>query len=155
MSSGKDKKIELKKAAYERRKMCPDCKTAMEYMYGEEFKCPACGRMEKSDFGKVKEYLEENGPQPAIIINQNTGVSLEYINELLRQGRIEVPDGSEIYIKCQSCGTDIRYGRYCPECTVKMSKLLSGAIWSTDMGEKPRNKKSDGEMHYLKRIKRK
>ncbi|MGN0407927.1 MAG: hypothetical protein ACI4EJ_06695 [Bacteroides sp.] len=138
---------------YERVKECPACGASMQYIFGEQFQCPKCGRTELSDFGKVKQFLEENGPQPAIIINQETNVSIEYINLLLRQGRIEVPDGSEIYIKCQKCGTDIRYGRYCPDCMLKIAKSVNGVMWMDDVGEKP-TRKIGSEMHYLDRLKK-
>jgi hypothetical protein len=150
----RDAKKDLHRNVYERVKFCPECRSPMQYMYGEEFECPQCKRRELSDFGKVKEFLDTHGPQPAVVINQNTGVELDYINMLLRQGRIEVPDGSEVYIKCQKCGTDIRYGRYCPECMVKVSKELNGIMWSTDMGEKPKVKKQEGTMHYMDKMRK-
>lgn len=138
---------------YEHTMLCPDCHEKMEYVFGERFICHKCGRIEMSDFGKVKEFIEENGPQPAIAINHATGVSLNYINKLLMQGRIEIPDGSEVYIKCQRCGTDIRYGRFCPECMMRMGNSINGVMSMEEVGERPKNvKKRNGEMHYLDKL---
>ena len=138
-----------KKIHYEKAKECARCGSVMRYIYGEMFECPTCGYKEPTDFGKVREFLEVNGPQPAIVISENTGVTVECINELLREGRIEIPDGSEVFIKCQKCGTDIRYGRYCPDCMMKMTKSVSNALWMPEVGEKPKMKQVEGKMHYL------
>lgn len=140
------------KYTFEMTKLCPDCGTKMKYIYGEMFECPTCGKKQLSDFGLVREYLDSHGPQPAIIISEATGVSVDVIDHFLRQGRVEIPDGSGVYIKCQSCGADIRYGRYCPECMAKMSKKLGKALLASDMGERP-TKKADmsGKMHILSR----
>ena len=122
----------------------------MVYIYGEMYQCPVCGRKELSDFGKVREFLDANGPQPAAVIADATGVSLHAIDQFLRQGRVEIPDGSDVYIKCQNCGTEIRYGRYCPECMAKISKNINAAMWNQDVGEKPKMKhNAAGKMHTL------
>ncbi len=132
---------------FERIKFCPLCGEPMKYMFGEVYKCIKCGRKELSDFGKVREYLDEAGPQPAVVIARETGVALEVIDKFLREGRVEIPDGSDIYIKCQGCGTDIRYGRFCPECMLRMTKDLGQAMLAPEVGEKPRSK--SGKMHTL------
>ena len=119
----------------------------MNYIYGEMFQCPACGRKERTDFGKVREFLEIAGPQPAVIISEETGVPLKVIDKFLREGRVEIPDGSPVYIRCQGCGTDIRYGRFCPDCMLRLSKSLQHAMLAPEVGEKPRT--NSGRMHTL------
>ena len=114
---------------YERVKKCPRCSNNMKYIYGEIFECPFCGYKELSDFGKVRDFLDKAGPQPAVIISQETGVPLDVIDAFLREGRVEIPDGSDMYIKCQSCGTDIRYGRYCPDCMLKITKNIGQVMY--------------------------
>lgn len=146
MASGLDKS-KLTDRVYDKIKLCPICHNHMNYIYGEMFQCPSCGRKERTDFGKVREFLEIAGPQPAVIIAEETGVELKVIEKFLREGRVEIPDGSPVYIKCQSCGTDIRYGRYCPDCMLRLSKSLSVAILAPEVGEKPRTK--SGKMHTL------
>ena len=44
------------------------------------YKYPGCGRKEPTDFGKVRDFLDTNGPQPAIVIADATGVSLDVID---------------------------------------------------------------------------
>lgn len=145
------KEIQSRKhRTYEKAKLCPRCGTSMKYVYGELFECPQCGLKERSDFGKVRDFLDTNGPQPAIVIADATGVEINIINEFLKEGRVEIPDGSSIYIQCQGCGADIRYGRFCPDCMQKMTKNLGTALWMPDVGEKPRHKTDmTGKMHTL------
>lgn len=141
---------EMLRERLEHSMLCPKCNIAMDYVYGERFLCSDCGYSALSDFGKVKEFIEEYGPQPAVDISEGTGVSLDYINELLRQGRIEIPEGSDVYIHCQKCGADIRYGRYCPECMMKLTHSIEGVITSmVEVGEKPKTRGSG--MHYKQR----
>ena len=147
-----EKMKKRKEVKFEKAKICPFCGNNMKYVYGEMYECPGCGRKEPTDFGKVRDFLDTNGPQPAIVIADATGVSLDVIDGFLKQGRVEIPDGSDVYIKCQRCGTDIRYGRYCPECMMKIAKNIGQAMWSPDLGEKPHNKPDmAGRMHSIGR----
>ena len=108
--------------------------------------CSQCGHETLSPFGKVKKYIQENGPDNAYNISQGTGVPVSRIDKFLREGRIEIPDGSDCYITCGMCGTDIRYGRYCPTCATKLKKELSSALIATEIGEVP---KKSGKMRYM------
>ena len=69
--------------------------------------------------------------------------------QYLREGRLEIPENSPIYIKCESCRCDIRSGRYCKECAAKLSKDLEGAMRMDEyeIGEVPKMKQ--GKMHYI------
>ena len=45
------------------------------------------------DYGKVRKYLDENGPSTSIEISEETGVKRSVIEEFLKVGRLEVvPD---------------------------------------------------------------
>ena len=126
---------------------CSKCGGNLKYISHGEYECEICGNIERDDFGKVRKYVEENGATPAAIISDNTGVPINRINEMLRQGRVEIPDGSGVYIKCERCGCDIRYGRFCPACALAMGKQIQGAL---DMGEVPKVKSENkGRMHFL------
>ena len=112
---------------YTMLKECPKCGTRMIYAYGEVYECPKCGN--------------------AVTIADATGVSVKTIQKFLYQGRIEIPDGSGSYIKCQMCGAEIRYGRFCPECSAKLSRDNSSMVY---VGEKPKHKMDyNGKMHTL------
>ncbi len=134
--------------------ICSRCGTELRYRSHGEYICDHCGNVERDDFGKVRHFIELNGPTPAILISEGTGVAIDIINRFLRQGRVEIPEGSDMYIKCENCGTDIRFGRYCPACAAKLTKKLQGAF---EAGEVPKSKvksEDDSKMHFLGKGKR-
>ena len=91
-------------------------------------------------FQKVKDYIVEHGTATAEEISKEVGVSEGTILQYLRDGRIEIPENSPIFIKCEKCHCDIRYGRYCQECASKMKGELkkgTAAIDLYEVGEKP------------------
>ncbi len=132
-------------------KCCPRCRGKIDYIGIGTYRCSVCKYEFFDDFGKIKDFLDQNGPAPATVINSATGVDTEIINYYLREGRLEIPDGDGLYIKCEGCGCDIRYGRYCVECAKKMSGDLKSAFMGT-AGERPTIKSSsEDSMHFLGR----
>ncbi|MBE5911481.1 hypothetical protein [Pseudobutyrivibrio sp.] len=132
---------------------CSKCKGRIRYIGGGYYECYDCGNKEIDDFGRVKDYIDENGPAPAIIISENTGVPVDIVNGMLREGRLEIPEGSVVYIQCETCGCSIRYGRFCPDCIRSRTNSLKGVFFNPDVGEKPKKeapKHDDGKMHFLK-----
>lgn len=125
---------------------CSKCKSPLFYKGSGKYACQSCGNVEYDDFGKVKAYLDEHGVSSMGIISAETGVSMEKLHVMLREGRVEIPDGSKYYIKCEKCGCSIRYGRYCPDCARRIAAELNQAFYIADMGEKP---KMDGSMRFI------
>ena len=145
-----DNKEILKELKWEvKPSICTRCGGSLLYRSHGEYECKECGHIERDDFGKVYNYISENGATPAILISESTGVPIDKINDFLKQGRVEIPEGSDVYIKCEKCGTDIRFGRFCPACAMKLTKQLQGAF---EAGEVPKTKpKNDGKMRFIGR----
>jgi predicted RNA-binding Zn-ribbon protein involved in translation (DUF1610 family) len=77
---------------------CESCgSTFVIYKGLGEYKCESCGITFLDDYGKVRNYIEENGPSSAFDISQGTGVSRQRVNSLLHEGRVGVSDNSSIY----------------------------------------------------------
>ncbi len=132
---------------------CNVCNGKMSYISNGKYKCSVCGYEILDDFGKVKEFLEEYGPTSAAIISRATGVHSDVIELLLKNGKVEIPEGSDYYIKCEKCGCNIRYGRYCPSCVRGITGKMK-SVFNEEIGEKPKNEiKSNmiGKMHFLNR----
>ena len=117
--------------------VCSECKRKLRYKGAGRYICDYCQIEILDDFGKIKAFLDANGPTPAVTIAKATGVDRETINYYLRRGRVEIPEGSKFYLKCEKCGCSIRYGRYCPEC-VKNAADKRGVLLAEEMGERPR-----------------
>lgn len=80
-----------------------------------------------------------------------TGVPQVLIKLFLKKGKLEIPENSKYYLKCEKCGCSIRYGRYCPECVKELAGGIK-AVFSEDAGEKPKYDDSKtGKLHYMKR----
>lgn len=124
--------------------VCKECGDFLKFVGRGTYKCESCGFTAYDDFGKIRKYLDEFGPSPAVEISEGTGVSVQKINNYLRQGRMEITEGSSEYIRCESCGAPIKFGRYCPECAAILSKKMQGSIGLGEIGERP---KSRGTMH--------
>ena len=41
-----------------------------------------------------------------------------------KDGRIEISEGSKVYLRCELCGKQLRSGQYCPECEIKVHRNL-------------------------------
>lgn len=142
---------EIRMILADRPMECSKCNSSLFYKGSGKYICRTCGNEEYDDFGKVKKYIDENGISTAGTIALDTGVSLEKINIMLREGKVEIPEGSDQYIECEKCGCSIRYGRYCPDCVRRTANDLKKAFYVEGMGEKP---KMNGAMRYQKKEKK-
>ena len=46
------------------------------------------------------------------------------VRHLLKDGRIEIAEGSKVYLRCELCGKQIRSGQFCPDCEMKVHRHL-------------------------------
>jgi len=129
---------------------CRNCKRLFKYPgFGNKY-CPDCMKIDEENREKVKAFLRENGQSNMYEISLGTGVSEKDIKQYLRDGMLEIPEGSPIYIKCESCGCPIRSGRWCPDCAKRLEEDLKGTY--VGVGEVPKMY-VDGRMHFLNRNK--
>lgn len=130
-------------------KVCVKCGKMFTYLGFGHFYCPTCKERDKEDFEKVRDYIYENGVASALEVSEATGVSLKVIEQYLREGRLEIPESSPIFIKCEKCGIDIRSGRLCAECATSLSNAMRIEMNfdNEQIGAVP--KKLDGKMRYL------
>lgn len=130
---------------------CDKCSGKVFHIGGGAYHCESCGADILDDFGKIKRFLDENGPTPILVISQYTGVSTEIIEALLKDGRVEITEPSRYYLQCQKCGCSIRSGRFCIECARELSNGIQ-KIFYNEIGEKPKyDYEIKGKMHFLNR----
>lgn len=137
----KEKDYHLTLPAQDTNQFCPNCSLQMRYKYSGIFVCDKCGTELMSDYGKIKKYLNENGPTNAIELAKKTGISPSKISAFLREGKLEIPEKSNIFIHCLGCGTPIRFGEYCSRCA------QSSDIHSAYIGDIPKN--HDAKVRFL------
>lgn len=132
---------------------CEDCGGKMFYQDAGMYQCEECGNIALDDFGKIKEYLDEHNGATAKEISIETGVELKIIGMFLKDGRLQIPNGSKMFIKCERCGCSLRNGRYCEDCTKELAGQLEGAFYES-AGQKPvtpYSRPSSGERMRYKR----
>ena len=100
--------------------------------------CPHCREKMEAKFQEVKEY-----------IRANPGVGIQ-IQQWLREERLELTEGSAIYLQCEKCGAPIRSGRFCEKCKYEMSMDLQSVLPKKPVGTQNTRISRDGErMRYL------
>jgi flagellar operon protein (TIGR03826 family) len=129
-------------------KVCKRCKKTFTY-YGIGYQyCPTCKELDEEDFQNVKEYIRDHGIARVDEVVQATGVDEKRIHEYLREGRLEIPDGSSYYLKCERCGKDINSGRYCQNCAMTLKKEFTSAVSYNEIGNAPKTT-LNGKMRFL------
>ena len=129
--------------------VCARCRRMFTYSgFGHRY-CEICKEYDATDFEKVRSYIYENGTATMLELTEATGVEIHYIEQYLREGRLEIPESSNIFIHCEMCHAEIRSGRYCKDCAVQLSKNFSGVFDEYEVGEKAKRSDGKGKMYFL------
>ncbi|MGB8454013.1 MAG: hypothetical protein WCD89_17005 [Anaerocolumna sp.] len=114
--------------------------------------CASCKAEDDADFEMVKDYIYDNLSATIMQVSKETGVRISRIKSYLRDGRLIIPDGSAIFLNCEVCGTNIKFGRLCRECADSLSNELRHEMQIDEfqIGEKPKSSNS-GKMRFLDR----
>lgn len=103
---------------------CDVCGGVMVFKGVGEYHCENCGKVAYDDYGKVRLYIEEHRGATAAEIEGAIGVPQRTIRKLLKEGRLEIAEGSKSFLSCEVCGKKIRSGRYCPECETNIHRKI-------------------------------
>ena len=101
-------------------KNCRKCRRIFNYVMGPIL-CPNCREAEEAKFQEVKKYVQENRRCGMQEVSEACDVSLNQIQQWLREERLVLADDSPIGISCEKCGKMIKSGRFCPECVNQMT----------------------------------
>ena len=110
--------------AYHIPRTCKECGGVMVFKGVGEYHCEDCGLVDYDDYGKVRLYIEAHKGATAAEIEKEVGVPQRTVRRLLKDGRIEIAEGSKMYLRCELCGKQIRSGQFCPECEIKAHRNL-------------------------------
>lgn len=112
--------LDLNALKYGRPAACSKCGGELKYTGVGEYDCIKCGNVELDDYGKVRSYIEKNHGATQSQVSEATGVSVNKIRQMLKDEKIEVAAGSHVFLHCESCGAEIRSGKYCTACEAKL-----------------------------------
>lgn len=110
--------------AYHVPRTCSECGGVMVFKGVGEYHCEECGFVDYDDYGKVRMYIENHKGATAAEIEKEVGVAQRTVRRLLKDGRIEIAEGSKVYLRCELCGKQIRSGQFCPDCEIKVHRSL-------------------------------
>jgi len=108
-------------------RVCKVCGGVMVFKGVGEYQCEDCQAIEYDDYGKVRRYIEEHRGATAAQIEEAVGVPQRTVRRLLKDGRIEIAEGSKVFLRCELCGKAIRSGQFCPECEIKVHRKLEAS----------------------------
>lgn len=109
--------------------------------HNNEF-CTACLKDIENEYHKCVEYLRENRLVSLYELSDATGVTVRQITKFIREGRISIADNPNIGYPCESCGTPIREGKICTNCSNKLSGLKEALVKQADHHANEQSKSS-------------
>ena len=112
-------------------KNCRRCRRLFNYVMGPVL-CPNCKAEEEIKFQEVKKYVSENVKTGIRDVAEACDVSVQQIQQWVREERLVFADDSPMGIACERCGKMIKSGRYCAACKTDLANSLNDAI-----GKKP------------------
>ena len=120
--SDRDKKTEnlrkelMNEDEYNRPTICAQCGGIMIFKGVGEYKCEDCGKLEYDDYGKARNYIEQHPGANMAEVAIATGVPQKSIRDMVKESRLEIAPSSNVFLRCEICGTSIRSGRFCAKC---------------------------------------
>lgn len=106
-------------------KNCKECKRLFNYIGGSRL-CPDCRAKLEEKFAEVKKFVEDNKNASISVVSQEMEVSVQQLNQWVREERLIFAEGSTVMIDCEACGAPIRTGRFCDECKSQMVNKFGG-----------------------------
>ncbi len=85
--------------------------------------CLECGEEIEKQFKTIRNYIQANPEADISEIIEKTQVEEQVLLYLLREERLSSTPQAEI--PCRNCGRPIKCGKYCSDCTKKMTSDFS------------------------------
>jgi flagellar operon protein (TIGR03826 family) len=130
---------------------CRRCGRMYNYIGGPPI-CIDCKNADEEIFKKVKAYLYDKPGASLAQVSTDLEVTVEKIKMFLREGRLEITEGSNIILECERCGKSIRTGRFCTECQNQVGNdILGTAVRKAEKREEttPDAKRNGMGLRYL------
>lgn len=128
-------------------KNCKECKRLFNYIGGPRL-CPDCREKLEDKFNEVKKFVEDNKNASISVVSEEMGVSVQQINQWVREERLIFAEGSVVMINCESCGAPIRTGRYCDKCKGQMVNKFGG-MYQREKTEPKKEERDRARMRFL------
>ena len=128
---------------------CRSCGRLFNYFSGQPV-CQACKEELEVKFQQVKEYLRENPNSSIQKVSEENDVSTKQITQWVREERLTFSDDSPVGIACESCGANIKTGRFCEQCKNRMKNDFRSVTQSNSKPVEPAKRISERDkMRFL------
>lgn len=98
---------------------CKGCKRLFSYTGGQTL-CPKCSADLEVKFRDVTLYIIKNPLENVEQVAEGNGMTSSQIRQWFKEERIRFADECVTGVVCESCGVNIRTGRFCDECKNKL-----------------------------------
>lgn len=105
--------------------------------------CPECYEQDLMDFDRIREYLFLHPGAKIFEVSNNLNISIFRIKRYLREGRLEIIEKNNAFLKCEICGRPICSGNYCDDCVKQATHDYKTAYTGNTTG------KSSNKLNYL------
>ncbi|MGX1983401.1 flagellar operon protein (TIGR03826 family) [Thermolongibacillus altinsuensis] len=104
---------------------CPNCGRLFIKSQFHDI-CQSCYREEEEAFEKVYHFLRKRENRMATMaqVVEATGVKESLLMKFIKSGRLKLAQFPNLGYPCDRCGTLIREGRLCANCSTDLSKQL-------------------------------
>lgn len=128
-------------------KNCRECGALFNYLSGPRM-CPECKRKLEEKFMEVRDFVRDNPISSIAHIAEEMNVSVQQINQWIREERLIFSEDSEVKVNCESCGRAILTGRFCENCKAQVANEL-GQVYRRDEPQVTTRKKDGEKMRFL------
>lgn len=103
--------------------------------------CAKCNAADEELFCSVKDYIYDHPSALIKEVAEKTGVGVGRIKSYLKEGRLIISDDSAIFLNCEVCGAQLKFGRVCRKCAETLTNEMKSAMEITEysIGEIPGN----------------
>lgn len=126
---------------------CKDCGRLYNHIGGVRL-CVDCRAKLEDKFTEVKRYIEDHKNATVNEVSEVMEVSTKQINQWIREERLAFSEDSSIFFQCDSCGTNIRTGRFCDQCKSEMSRNLGG-LYRKESPKVSKDRRDPAKMRFL------
>ncbi|SET62903.1 flagellar protein [[Clostridium] polysaccharolyticum] len=127
---------------------CRDCGKLFNYI-GSVPLCPACMKKLDEKYAKVKEYIYDNPGATINEVSEANEVSVNQIKKWVREEKLSFTEDSPVGIPCEGCGKQIKTGRFCKECKIRVANEIESFREKPQIVGVKKEKKDSAKMRFL------
>lgn len=103
--------------------------------------CPNCIEKDMNEFNRIRDYLYVHPRAKIFEVSTNLDIPVPVIKRYLREGRLEIIEKQNLFLKCEKCGKPVCSGTQCEDCQKQSAHDFKTAFAGSALGK--------GKISYL------